>query len=117
MDPRVNVQDWHVATVEGTAKPRTKTMPTRSVVSQEAARARRLEFETTHQSDTPAFKLDTVSKTTAQEIRDARARKKMTQKQLAMAINEPVDVVRALEDGRLPANGRLLVRVRMALAM
>lgn len=114
MDPRVNVQDWHVATLKGTAKP--KTAPASSTVTQDAARARRLEFEKDDERDTPAFKLDTVPKNVAQEIRDARARKKYTQKQLAMAINEPVDVVRALEDGRLPANGRLLVRIRKALA-
>lgn len=105
------VQDWEVLTLATRVTPARKDAAPRPApqLSQEAARARRAEQET------ESFRVHTVDRKVAAEIRDGRRRKQWTQKQLAQAINERVDVVQAWEDGKAQPNGQLLVKIRRAL--
>lgn len=105
-----NVQDWHPIIIgkgaAGTPKIETVKRPT---LTQEQARAKKAEFEN------EAFRVDTVTRSAASEIRDLRAKKGWTQKQLAQAINEPLQTVSAWESGKAIPNGALLVKMRRAL--
>jgi len=103
MDPRVNIEPTVVFKGKG------KRTQSTSFVDQATARARRVENETEH------FRVDTVSSDVAGEIRNGRVRKGWTQKQLATAVNEKVDVIRAWEAGKAIPNGNLLVKIRRAL--
>jgi len=116
------VQDWHPVIIgkggtksrvggssasAGTPKPDTTVK--RPTLTQEQARAKKAETET------EAFRLETVSRSAAAEIQHLRAKKGWTQKQLAQAINEPVKTVSAWESGSAIPNGALLVKMRRAL--
>lgn len=106
-----NVQDWHPIIIgKGAAgtpvKDKTEKRPT---LTQEQARAKKAENET------EVFRVDSVSRSAASEIRDLRAKKGWTQKQLAQAINEPVKLVSSWEAGTAIPNGALLVKMRRAL--
>jgi ribosome-binding protein aMBF1 (putative translation factor) len=105
MDPRV---DWEPVTLRP-AKAAGKAPVASSYVDQGTAAARRAERET------EAFRVATVETDVAREIRDLRAARGWTQKQLAAAVNERVDVIRGVEAGTAPPNGVLLVRLRRAL--
>jgi len=107
MEIHPNVQDWHpVVLGKGPTAPKKKN---NVAVSQGTARARRVEAETED------FAIKTVSKSAATEIRELRTKKGWTQKQLAQAINERPDVVKAWENGTAIPNGQLLVKMRRAL--
>lgn len=112
MQVNANVQDWHPIVIgNGKAVPRradARSHPM-SALDEGAARARRAEAETEE------FKIKTVDRSAAAEIRELRTKKGWTQKQLAQAINERPDVVRAWESGTAIPNGQLLVRMRRAL--
>lgn len=105
MDPRV---DWTPVTLKGAPKKK-QPVATSSYVDQATAAARRAEKET------ETFKVATIDAGVAREVREGRARKRMTQKQLAQAVNEKPDVIRAWEAGTAPPNGALLVELRRAL--
>lgn len=112
MQVNPNVQDWHpVVMGQGVAVPRRheKRVNPMSALDEGTARARRAEAETED------FKVKTVDRTAAAEIRELRAKKGWTQKQLAQAINERPDVVRSWENGTAIPNGALLVKMRRAL--
>jgi len=104
MDPRV---DWEPVTLRP-KKAGKAAVPT-SYVDQGTAAARRAERET------EAFRVATVDADVAREVRGLRAARGWTQKQLAAAVNERVDVIRGVEMGTAPPNGALLVRLRRAL--
>lgn len=104
-------QDWHITTLTpsnlGTKE---KRVPTSSAVTQEEARRRKAAAD-----DTEEVRHPTISKSAAQEIRELRTKKGWSQKQLAQAINEKPDVIKACEDGRILSNGALLVKIRRVL--
>jgi len=105
------VQDWHPVIIgkgaAGTPKPDTTVK--RPTLTQEQARAKKAETET------EVFRVETVSRSAASEIRELRDKKGWTQKQLAQAINEPLHTVSAWESGKAIPNGALLVKMRRAL--
>lgn len=136
MEVHPNVQDWHPVVLstpsrEGNKKRKPMSqadLPFRpsgfgrspdarsgslrsSAPDQATARAHRAEAETEN------FAIKTVSKTAASEIRELRTKKGWTQKQLAQAINERPDVVKAWENGTAIPNGQLLVKMRRALKL
>jgi len=104
MDPRVSVEP--TITIR---RKQPKVATATSFVDQETATARRAEKET------EVFRTPTVDKSVATEIRESRSRKGWTQKQLATAVNEKVDVIKAVEGGTAPRNGALVVKLRRAL--
>jgi len=104
MDPR---QDWTPVTIK--SAPKKKVTEASSYVDQATAAARRAERET------ESFKVTTIDAAVAREVREGRARTGMTQKQLAQAVNEKPDVIKAWEAGTAPPNGALLVKLRRAL--
>lgn len=59
----------------------------------------------------------TVDIQVSTNIRRARAKKDMTQQQLAMAISEKVSVVQAYERGDAIPNGQLIARMERALGL
>lgn len=105
-----SVQDWHPVIIgKGAAGTPIKPDIKRPTLTQEQARAKKAELETED------FRVETVSRSAASEIRDLRAKKGWTQKQLAQAINEPLHTVSAWESGKAIPNGGLLVKMRRVL--
>lgn len=110
MDPRVTVKPVDPTIVlKGNKGKKPKHTTATSFVDQGTAMAHRAERET------ESFKVATVDPSVAKEIREARARKGWTQRQLATAVNEKVDVIKAVEGGKAPPNGALVVKLRRAL--
>ena len=109
MDPRVPARVVEpTITIQRKAQRPKRTTAT-SFVDQATAQAHRAERET------ETFKVATIDPSIAKDVRDGRARKGWTQKQLATAVNEKVDVIKAVEGGTAPPNGALVVKLRRAL--
>lgn len=67
------------------------------------------------EESTEDFKHGTVSRTLSTAISQARQAKKMTQAQLAQAINERQQVIQQYESGQAIPNGQILVKLDRAL--
>ncbi|TMW69057.1 hypothetical protein Poli38472_001213 [Pythium oligandrum] len=67
------------------------------------------------EEDTDNFKHDAVDRSLSQALMKARADKKMTQKQLATAINEKPQIVAEYESGRAIPNGQIISKLERAL--
>lgn len=61
------------------------------------------------------LKHDTVPKTLSKAIQQARMAKKMTQKDLATAINEKPQVIAEYENGKAIPNGQIIVKIERKL--
>jgi len=104
----IDIQDWHYKTFNASQK-KEKVVHKSSQIDETDARARKADLETEN------FKVETVNKSVSKEIQQLRQAKQWSQKQLAQAINEKVDVVRAWENGSAIPSGRILVKMRKAL--
>ena len=67
------------------------------------------------EDDNEELKVDKVSFSLKNAIRDARIAKKLTQKQLAQMINEKADVIQNYENGKAIPDQRLLNKLRRIL--
>lgn len=61
------------------------------------------------------FKHQTVNKSLSKAIQQARMAKKMTQKDLATAINEKPQVIAEYENGKAIPNGQIIVKIERKL--
>lgn len=77
----------------------------------EAAHLRKLE------ESSEEFKHETVDRSLAQAIQQARLAKKLTQKQLATAINEKPQVIQQYENGQAIPNPQVLLKLDRALGI
>jgi len=68
-------------------------------------------------ADDDVPKVEHVSHSLSVQIQQARAAKKMTQKELAQKINEKIDVVRDYENGKAIPNGAVLNKMNKALGV
>merc|ERR1719276_60246 len=66
--------------------------------------------------DSDELKHSTVDKSLSKAIMQARMAKKMTQKDLATAINEKPQVVAEYENGKAIPNGAIIVKIERKLA-
>jgi putative transcription factor len=65
--------------------------------------------------ETDELKHNKVDKTLSNAIQQARMAKKMTQKDLATAINEKAQVIAEYESGKAIPNGQIIVKIERAL--
>lgn len=77
----------------------------------EAAHIRKLD------ESTEAFKIATIDRSLSQAISQARQAKKMTQKQLATAINEKPQIIQEYESGRAIPNPQVVLKLDRALGV
>mmetsp|Transcript_13689 Transcript_13689/g.23486 ORF Transcript_13689/g.23486 Transcript_13689/m.23486 type:complete len:143 (+) Transcript_13689:108-536(+) len=68
-------------------------------------------------AETDDLSLPKVSKSMADSIRDGRMAKKLTQKQLAQAINEQQSVIADYESGKGLPNGQVISKIEKALGI
>jgi putative transcription factor len=66
---------------------------------------------------TEAGHLNTVDRSLSIAIAQARQAKKMTQKQLAQAINEPAQTIQTYENGKAVPNGQTIAKLDKALGI
>jgi len=66
---------------------------------------------------TEEFKHTTVDRTLSQSIQQARLAKKMTQKDLATAINEKPQIIQQYESGQAIPNPQILLKLDRALGI
>lgn len=122
-------QDWTVVTVQRSQKKKLEGMShaqqvaalklSGQVVTErktgahtgEAAHLRKLE------ESTEEFKHATVDRSLSQAIQQARTAKKMTQKQLATAINEKPQIIQQYECGQAIPNAQVLSKLDRALGV
>ena len=69
------------------------------------------------ENETEEFKHETVDRSLSQAIQQARLARKMTQKQLATAINEKPQVVQQYESGQAIPNPQILSKLDRALGV
>ena len=69
------------------------------------------------EESTEEFKHNTVDRSLSQAIQQARIAKKLTQKQLATAINERVQVISQYETGQAIPNPQILSKLDRALGI
>lgn len=67
------------------------------------------------EESTEEFKHDTVNKTLSKAITQARIAKKLTQAQLAQAINERPQIIQQYENAQAVPNGQILAKLDRAL--
>jgi putative transcription factor len=63
------------------------------------------------------FKHETVNRNLSQAIQQARLARKLTQKQLATAINEKAQVIQQYESGQAIPNPQVLLKLDRALGV
>jgi len=66
---------------------------------------------------TEAQHINTVDRSLSIAIAQARQAKKMTQKQLAQAVNEPAQVIQTYENGKAVPNGQTIAKLDKALGI
>lgn len=66
---------------------------------------------------TEAQHINTVDRSLSIAIAQARQAKKLTQKQLAQAINEPAQVIQTYENGKAVPNGQTIAKLDKALGI
>ena len=69
------------------------------------------------EEDTEPHRVQTVNKNLAQAIMQARLAKKMTQAELATAINERAQIIQQYEAGTAIPNGAIIVKLDRALGI
>ena len=69
------------------------------------------------ENETETFKIDKVDLNVGKQIQQARCAKKMTQKQLAQAINCQASVITELESGKAKYNPAIINKVKRALGI
>lgn len=69
------------------------------------------------EEDTEPHRVQTVNKNLAQAIMQARLAKKMTQAELATAINERAQVIQQYESGAAMPNGAIIAKLDRALGI
>mmetsp|Transcript_19738 Transcript_19738/g.24898 ORF Transcript_19738/g.24898 Transcript_19738/m.24898 type:complete len:176 (-) Transcript_19738:338-865(-) len=123
-------QDWSVQTTGGTRK---KTTPKTSAALNSMKRAGLISAEkkygaggnaSAHSAttmsarkleETEELKHKTVNKSLSKAIQQARMAKKMSQKDLATAINEKPQVIAEYENGKAIPNGQIIVKIERKL--
>jgi putative transcription factor len=81
-----------------------------------SSNARKLEEHGTGDEEV-SFKVETIDISLSKAIIQARNAKKMTQKQLATAINEQPRIIQDMENGKAKPNGQVLSKLDRALGV
>lgn len=128
-------QDWTPVVLTKTAKQRAKGLSSAQAVAQakvagELSSEKRIgggENKSAHsgggpgmrklEESTEEFKHNTVNKNLSQAITQARCAKKMTQQQLATAINERAQVIQQYESGQAIPNPQILNKLDRVLGI
>lgn len=118
-------QDWDTVFLRSKAQAhgQTKTQQVQTALQKGAVVEtvdRRKNADVSHknralENDTETLSHETVSHDLKVAIQKARQAKKMTQKQLAMALNERPSVINDYESGKAVPNGQLIARIEKAL--
>lgn len=128
-------QDWTPVVITKTAKQKAKGLSTAQAVSQQKM-AGSLATEKKHgaaenksahssggagmkklEESTEEFKHDTINQNLSKAITTARLAKKMTQAQLATAINERAQIIQQYECGKAIPNAQILNKLDKALGI
>lgn len=122
-------QDWNTVTLSKVKKTNTSAMTAAELSKAKMTGAIQTERKVSHgvtstgaslkkvEESTEDFKVPTVDKGLSKAITAARVAKKMTQQQLATAINERVQVIQEYESGKAIPNPSIINKLDRALGI